>query len=154
MIQPATKDPRAGFTLVEALVTLATFALLSALALPKIEQTFAAASIRSAHSAVASEFQLARIVAGQGGRTAIVRMAGNRIWVEARPRTTAAFGSIADTVGTVKDLRLNHSVAVTAIIDSVVFTPQGLASSGGTVILRRSAKLDTVTVNALGMVVR
>lgn len=154
MTKPGKQDPRAGFTLVEAMVTLVTFGLLTALALPKIEETFAATSLRSAHGVVAAELRLARTVANQGGRTALVRMSGSRIWVEARPRLNPAAGSVADTVGQVKDLRRDHSVSVTAIVDSVVYTPQGLAASGGRVILRRSSRVDTLNINALGMVDR
>jgi type II secretion system protein H len=149
-----SSNRQAGFTLVEALVALATMALLSAAALPKMEKLFSQSAVKSARSTITAEFQLARLVATQSGRTAILRVSGDRIWVEARPRTTAAFGSTTDTMGTVNDLYNRHTVAVSTSIDSVVFTPQGLAARGGTIVVQRSSAADSVIVNDLGLVTR
>jgi Tfp pilus assembly protein FimT len=146
------RSSRAGFTLTEIAVAMSTVALLSALLLPKGEALFAHSAVKAAAGEVGAKFRLAQIAATQGGRTSVVRMSYGRIWIEARPRIVPTFSSTVDTLGGVTDLALVHKVTVTSSLDSVVYTPTGLAAAGGVVQLARSGVRDSVVINALGMV--
>jgi len=146
------RSSRSGFTLVEMLVAVVVLALMFAIAIPRSERLFSHSAVKSARAEVAGKFRLAQLTSTLGGRTAIVRVSSGRIWVEARPRTVAAMSSISDTLGGVSDLRLVHNVAISRALDSVVYTPQGLAATGGVVVLHRSGITDSVVVNALGLV--
>jgi prepilin-type N-terminal cleavage/methylation domain-containing protein len=144
----------AGFTLVEAMVALSLFALLAALALPRVESTIALVSVKSARTAAATRFQIARTIATHGNRTAIVRISGGSVWVEARPRTVPVAGSTVDTIGLVAVLDRDHGVTVWSTLDSVVYGPRALATSGGTLGVYRGPHRDSLLVTAVGMVTR
>lgn len=140
--------------MVEIMVGVSTLALFAIIALPRTENLFANSAVRAARGEVTGKFQVAQLMATQGGRTAVVRVAGDRIWVEARPRMVPAVGSIADTLGPVVDVSRSHNVRMLATMDSVVYTPNGFAAAGGTVRFQRTGAVDSIVVNALGLVTR
>jgi len=145
---------RAGFTLMEVAVSMTTFALLTAVLVPKTEGLFARSAVKAAAGDVAGKFRVAQLSATLGGRTTVVRMSFGRIWVEARPRTVPAVASTVDTLGSVTDLAMQHKVAVGSGLDSVVYSPNGFAAAGGVLRLTRGSVHDSVVVNSLGMVTK
>jgi len=148
----ARSSSRAGFTITELAVAMSTFALLTAVAAPKAETLFAHSAVKAATSNLSAQFRVALLSATMGGRTAVVRISGGAVWVEARPRTVPSFGSTVDTLGSVIDLAAQHKVAIKTSLDSVVYTPLGFAATGGVVRLTRSGISDSVVVTAIGMV--
>ena len=84
----------------------------------------------------------------------MVRVAGDRIWVEARPRTSPLAGSTVDTIAAMISLRRDHQVGVYSSFDSVVYDPRGIGTNGGVLVVTRGASRDSVLVTALGLVRR
>ena len=140
--------------MVEILTVISITAVMGAITMPRIEGLFAFTSVKSARASAAAQFRTARTAASHGGRTAIVRVAGDRIWVEARPRTTPLAGSTADTVSSVIALSRDHQVGVYASFDSIVYDPRGIGTNGGVLVVTRGGSRDSVLVTALGMVTR
>jgi prepilin-type N-terminal cleavage/methylation domain-containing protein len=136
---------RHGFTLIEQLLVLCLLATLLVLAVPSVIGTRDRTAVRTAARAVRDALALAREQAVASGSRAAVRF-------------DAATGSVVVHAGTDSLLRLplgrRYAVQVEASRDSTAYLPSGLGAGAANVsiVLRRGAAAETVTVSRLGRV--
>lgn len=149
---------RNGFTLVETLIVVVIFGLLTAVAFPKLRSALVQNDLRGARTMTINLVAKARAAATQSNRRTWVRFAGNSAYVLARPRQAAGAGN-ADTVGGVQNLydvyKVNLSV-LTAGVDSIQFDPRGIGSgfntSGVTIQLSRGGYTSSIVIDGFGRV--
>jgi len=149
---------RAGFTLLEAAIVMAIVGLLSVVAVPKLTVVWRGNVARGSKDRFALAHSLARSTALRYGRLAQLHVdAPNaRFWVDV---DTSSGNGVLDTVGLVHDLQ--GQVTMTSTRSLLCFDSRGLAVTRGacgapdaTVTFAVAGRTDTVTVTALGKVVR
>jgi prepilin-type N-terminal cleavage/methylation domain-containing protein len=151
---------RNGFTLIEIMIVVVIFGILVAVVYPRISQVLVKNDVRSARTTLANKFATARAVAMQRSRSASVNFNGNNIAVTAKPRTVPDGLSTMDTVGAVQNLNALYGVTVTVSpsVASVDYDPRGFA--GGlsatplVIVVSRSGKRDSVSLDYLGRVTK
>ena len=150
---------RNGFTLIEIMIVVVIFGILVAVVYPRVSQVLVKNDVRSARTTLANTFAKARAVAMQRSRSASVNFNGNNIAVTAKPRTVAGVGTM-DTIGGVQNLNALYgvSVSLSTSATSVDYDPRGFA--GGlsatplVIVLSRSGKRDSVSLDYLGRVTK
>ncbi len=149
---------RGGFTLIEMLVALVVVSLVLLIGLPKFTSAMTAQKLRGSRTTVVNLLAKARAASTESNRLTWLKVSGNKAWILARPRTVAAAGSNADTLGVVEDLNKRYGTTVAMSRDSIGFDPRGIASElgGGAVTLTvtKSSHSEVVTIDALGRVVK
>jgi prepilin-type N-terminal cleavage/methylation domain-containing protein len=136
---------RHGFTLIEQLLVLVLLALLLGLALPPVLGTRDRLAVRAAARSVRDALALAREQAVASGARAAVHFG-------------AGEATVAVHAGPDSLLRLplgrRHGVTLQASRDSTAYLPSGLGAGAAnlSVVLRRGAAAETVTVSRLGRV--
>jgi prepilin-type N-terminal cleavage/methylation domain-containing protein len=149
---------RVGFTLVEIMIVVVIFGIMTLVAYPKVSTSLAKNDVRSSRTALANMFSKARAVAMQGGRTARVEIVGNNVFVTASPRQAAGAGD-RDTVGGVQNLYGVYGVTLTSsrTVGSIDYDPRGFVPNLGqslTLYVTRSGKQDSVKIDFLGRVTK
>jgi prepilin-type N-terminal cleavage/methylation domain-containing protein len=143
----------AGFSMIEMIWVIVLMGLLATLGIPRIRDALQKQNVRSARVAAATMVVKARTAAVQRGCRATVHMRGDgRMWVT----VCRATGAGLDTIGGMDNLLDRFGVTVTPSRDSVQFGPRGvtLGNQAGTVVVSNSMATDTVTINAVGKVMR
>ena len=148
-----------GFTIAELVVVLILAGVAVAIVSPSIGKAFRRTGVRAAVDQFASTHSLARSAAVRYGRTAEMHIdvVNARFWVEV---DTSSAGGVKDTVGIVKYLDAN-SVTILTSTDLLCFDARGLPSTqdscdppNAQIIFVSGSKIDTVTITALGRVLR
>lgn len=156
-------DRRAGFTLVEVLLVVATLGTLIVVAVPIVMRGRARADVAAAREAFAATLNLTRQVAAQYGRICRLHLdpVGNRFWVTADTSATASRPTL-DTVQPVVNVGDRFGgVSVDAKTRVFCFDARGLATAragcdlpNATVVFRRGGVADTLTLSRQGRVLR
>ncbi len=120
---------RGGFTVAEVLLAALAVSVLMAIFLPQFTATMDDLAVRHATEQFTGAHKRARTAATTYGRTATVRIADNRVWVEID--TTFARTGEATTIGTIVDLA-DSGVSLEASTTSLCFEGSGLAKARGT----------------------
>jgi prepilin-type N-terminal cleavage/methylation domain-containing protein len=148
-----------GFSIAELIVVLILAAIAIVMVTPSLSRAFRRTGVRSAMDQFASTHSLARSAAVRYGRTAqlYIDTLNGRFWVEV---DTSGGAGKKDTVGVVK-----YAGAPTVTLRStrtvLCFDARGLPSSkspcqaaDATLIFTSANKVDTLTITALGRVLR
>ena len=124
----------------------------------QVHHAMTAQNLRGSRTTVVNMLAKARAASTETNRLTWLKVSGNKAWILARPRTVAAAGSNADTLGVVEDLNKRYGTTVAMSRDSIGFDPRGIASElgGGAVTLTvtKSSHSEVVTIDALGRVVK
>ncbi len=150
---------RFGFTLVETLIVVVIFGLLTLMAFPRMSSALVRNDLRGARTTTINLVAKARAVATQSNRRTWVRFAGNTAYVVARPRVDGVGGAQgADTVGGIQNLYGVYKVNLTAGVDSIQFDPRGIDSgfstAGVTIQLSRGGYTSAITIDGFGRVTK
>jgi prepilin-type N-terminal cleavage/methylation domain-containing protein len=151
---------RNGFTLIEILIVIVILGILVVAAYPRVGQALVKNDVRSARTTLANTFARARAVAMQRSHSASVDFNGNNIAVTAGPRTVPSGLSTVDTIGGVQNLNALYGVTVSLSqsVTSVDYDPRGFAGGLGTtpltIVVSRSGKRDSVSLDYLGRVTK
>ncbi len=153
------KSDRRGFTLVETCIVIGVAAVLLVMGWPRVQGLLLQSRVRSARSAVIGSYQQGRMSALQSGKATTVWFSANRMWVTAKPRTTACAGCTYDTVGVVYDLSQRYGVSLAVSPDTFVYLNArglGLSTNNATTViaLSKSGIRDTVRINQIGRVTK
>jgi len=153
-----TNRNRGGFTFAEIIVTGTTLSVLLSVFTPKFTSTMDDLALRSATEQFVGAGQRARAVAIHHGRTAELRIEGNRVWVEAD--TTRARTGERSTIGDIVDLT-DSGVTLDTPVTSLCFDSRGIAptrgtcaGSGGDVEFSKGDSSKTVAVMATGFMLQ
>src|ERR1041385_1542459 len=148
----------AGFTVAEMLVVLVVFAILLALAIPRIDTGLRRARLQQAKGELTTAHFLARTSAMRYGRPAALRIdAPNaRFWVEV---DTSLAGGRKDTVGVVHRMT-EDGLTMTTTRSVLCFDRRGLGYAGGTcespdalITFTMSGRTDTVLTSLSGKII-
>jgi Tfp pilus assembly protein FimT len=149
---------RMGFTVVEIMVVVVIAGMLMLLGWPRVREGMVRTNVRGARVTVANMLAKARAASTQTGRPTWVQLAGNKAYIQARPRVTVggAGACQCDTIGAVEDLNAKYGVTLTTTVDSIQFDPRGLGSWVGgpshTITVSKSSLYNTIKVDGLGRV--
>ncbi len=141
---------RAGFSLIEMLIVVVVIGLMTLIALPRLNDAFAQNNLNSARVKIISLFSTARANAAGTSRTTVLRLSGNRIYVVSWPKLNGAAG--IDTVTPVENINTEYGVAAGVSADSILLDQSGLGRNGSTIILTKSGRADTITINQYGQI--
>ena len=142
---------RAGLSLTEVIVALAIIGIVSAVAIPTAKKGMASEAIRGARRSVTTQLARARGTAATRGCRSVLHMtsgANAQIWV-----TSCAIGGAGvDTIGGVQDLGSRFGVNVSTSGDSVIFSPNGLGSSPGWIVMKfgKAGHSDSLSISPIG----
>ncbi len=151
---------RQGFSLAELMVVLILIGVAVAIVSPSIGRTFRRTGVRASVDEFASTHSLARSAAVRYGRLSELHIdaTNGRFWVEV---DTSSTGTVfKDTVGVVKHLDSN-GVTISTSTDLLCFDARGLPSTSSPcdqpdaeIIFSSGSRVDTVSITALGRVMR
>lgn len=141
---------RAGFTMIEMLIVMVIFAVLTAVALPKLGKSRNLSNVSSAKTQIAMMLSTAKGAAVSRGSNAIMRRTGNTIWVSGT--TTADTIVRPQALGTLYGV----TISVPTGSDSVLFDARGMAqlSTQTRFVITRQTKIDTVCVTRGGAIMQ
>ena len=141
---------RAGFTMIEMLIVMVIFAILTAVAMPKLGRSRTLSNVSSAKTQIAMMLSTAKGAAVSRGSTTVMHRTGNTIWVSGA--TTADTIVRPQALGT----RYGVTISVPTGSDSVVFDPRGMAqlSTQTRFVVTRDTKVDTVCVTRGGAIMQ
>lgn len=149
-----------GFSLMEMMVTLVVFGAIMSIAFPALSGSRGRMAVQHAADEFRAAHSLARSIAIRQGRVTELHVdaAASRYWVEVDTSLTRS--GATDTIGVVRDLT-DQGVTMTSTRDILCFDSRGLATQTGvcsphdaTVVFLRGTYVDTVTISALGKVLR
>ena len=150
-----------GFTIMELVIVLILAGIAIAIVSPSIGKAFRRTGVRAAVDQFSSTHSLARSAAVRYGRMSELHIdvTNGKFWVEV---DTSSAGGVNDTVGVVKYLEPNGVTLTSPTSTSLLcFDARGLPSTrnscnqpNGTFIFTAGSKVDTVTITALGRVLR
>jgi Tfp pilus assembly protein FimT len=146
------------------LIAISMLAIIVSVAVVPAATYYRQRAVQGAADRFLSAHTLARSAAMQHGRLAEFHLdeANGRLWIEV---DTGAVGGARDTIGFVREIG-DVTMSITGSISLLCFDPRGLPSTGtttlgqncegpaGKVIFSLGARIDTVTVTALGKVLR
>lgn len=142
---------RQGFTLAEALIVVVMVGALTMFALPKFSKLAESNKLGAAREEVASMIATARAAAVQKGRTATIRLSGNKMWVTVIP----AHGGAATTVVPMKNFSI-YNVSIAGTDSAITFDMRGFAnprlSSMGVFRIVGTSKRDSVCITTAGQI--
>jgi prepilin-type N-terminal cleavage/methylation domain-containing protein len=149
---------RAGFTLLEVLITLILLALTYAIVIPSIGRARVQAAVYNSTQAVISTISLAKAAAVRFGRPSVLRIDSDRdrMWVEVD--TTVGGSGAADTLGFFSfadQLEVDlESDRTTLCFDGrgIGVTRSICPEAGAAIIVSLQGKADTVFVSRVGRV--
>lgn len=148
-----------GFTITELMIVLVLGGIAVAIATPSLSTAFRRTGLRAATDEFVSTHALTRSAAVRHGRTAELHIdnSSGRFWVEVDTGTTSV---MKDTVGVLKDVTTKN-VSLNSNRAVICFDSRGLPTTRGsceaadaTIIFSSGSRVDTVTVTALGRVLR
>ena len=145
-----------GFTLIEIIVVLGLIGLLAAVAFRSLGPSFTAQQVRSARDQVASMHAKARANAIRRGSVTTLHLTSGNLMITSREPLTGN----PDTIGAVYDVVAKYGVSFTMVSsptrDSLVFDSRGIGTetSPTDIIVSRSGYTDTVTVSAVGRILK
>jgi len=147
----AMRRRQRGYTIFELLLVVTIIGALVALAIPKMKEPMVREQVRSARRTMVTHLAMARGAAGSRGCRSVVHVvsgANARAWVT----TCRVAGAGVDTVGAVDQLSDRYHVSVQSSVDSVQFSPNGIAIGAGwsTLAFDRAGFSYTLTVSPLG----
>lgn len=134
-----------GQTLLELLVCLAIAGVMFALALPRYTRWSDEVAAREATSELTGAL-------GRARELAVVRAGFVSVVLDARHGTAALTGK--DGTLALYDLASRYAVTLSANRDSLVYDPRGIGygAATATIVIRRGAAAETVTVARMGRV--
>jgi prepilin-type N-terminal cleavage/methylation domain-containing protein len=137
-----------GFTMIETLVTVVIVSTMCAVAVPRVRTGILQESVRGARITVATELSSARGAAGQRSCPSVIHISSgsdSAVWV------TTCQGNMIDTVSFTR-LSNKYDVTVSSTMDSIVYSPNGLAgtSAWSTVTFERGGIADTLRITPMG----
>jgi len=144
---------RNGFTLIEMLMVVVIISLASLVALPKFRSAVNRSNMLSARAKVMASFSAARATAAGSGRTAVLHVGGNTVWVSATPRLKPGAGTL-DTIVTPQNLNSMYGVTATNTVDSVLIDQTGLGRNASNIVLSHGYLQDTIQISRYGRVMK
>jgi prepilin-type N-terminal cleavage/methylation domain-containing protein len=142
---------RSGYTIMEMIVVLVIFGLVTGLSMPRLHAASSSAGLRSARLQTAVYLAQAHSLAIQRGREAWFLRSGNTI------KVTVDSAGTQIIYGRVHDLSREHSVTIPSTShDTIRFDARGYAIGAGSiekVLLTRDGLSDSVCVSKLGKVI-
>ncbi len=152
-----------GYSLAEVVTVLAMIAILATVAIPAMARSRARVNVIAARNAFAATHSVARHVAAQYGRLSRLHLDpdGSRFWVTVDTAVQPGVVQL-DTIGPVVRVgSLFGGVEIEGAPRTFCFDPRGLATPrldcdlpNATVVFRRGAVADTVTLSRLGRLLR
>lgn len=155
----ALLSDKAGFSLLEVLITLILLSMVYAIAIPSIGRTRVQASIHNSSQAVIGTISLAKAAAVRFGRPSVLRLdsSRDRMWVEVD--TTLAGTGSTTTLGYFS-FREELKVDLKANRSALCFDGRGIGTTraacpqtGAVIIVTLNQRADTVFVSPLGRVI-
>ena len=141
---------RAGFTLPEVLITMTIMTATMGMAILPVQRTLEREAVRGAKLTLATHIARARGVAANRGCRGVMHVvegSDSRVWIT----SCSVNGAGVDTIGTVDELSDRYGVSITASLDSITFSPTGLATSGWFEAgFSKGEIVDTLAVSAVG----
>ena len=142
---------RSGYTIMEMIVVLVIFAIVTGLSIPRLHTASSSAGLRSARQQTAVYLAQAHALAIQRGREAWFQRSGNSI------KVTVDSAGTQIVYGFPHDLSREHGVTIpTTTHDIIKFDARGYAigaSSVEYVVVTRDGLRDSVCVSKLGKVI-
>ena len=150
--------PEAGFTLTQLVIVLVMFSVMMLIAVPKLDGIFRERTVETAADRLVLAHSLARSTALRYGRVAQLHVdaANTRFWVDV-DTTGAGQRAIIGGVQTVSSGGLTFTATRTLLCfdaRGLATTRTGCAGGDDTVIFTLGSRADTVTITALGKVLR
>jgi prepilin-type N-terminal cleavage/methylation domain-containing protein len=142
---------RSGYTIIEMIVVLVIFAVVTSLSIPRLHAATSSAGLRSARTQTAIYLATAHALAVQRGRESRFVRSGNSVTVTVDSSGTQV------VYGRPHDLSREHGVSIpTTSHDTIRFDPRGFAIGAGTtekVVLTRDGMRDSVCMSKLGKII-
>jgi prepilin-type N-terminal cleavage/methylation domain-containing protein len=143
---------RSGYTIMEMIVVLVIFAVVTGLSIPRLHGATSSAGLRSARTQTAIYLAQAHALAIQRGREARFVRTGNSIFVSVDSSGTQV------VYASPHDLSREHGVAINSTSrDTIKFDSRGFAigtSAVEKVVLTRDGMRDSVCVSKLGKIIQ
>jgi prepilin-type N-terminal cleavage/methylation domain-containing protein len=146
---------RRGFTLVEAVITVAMAGLLAFFGFPLLSAAVHRQGAWNARAVAISMYSRARARAVETGRSTTLSWSSDVALITATPRLLPGAGHL-DTIGKAEDFRALYGVTVSGTPSpTLTIDPRGLgASASTTVYFTRSGIQDSVMITGYGRVVK
>lgn len=142
---------RCGYTIMEMIVVLVLFGVITALSIPHLHAAQSSAGLRSARQVTATYLAQAHALSVQRGREARFVRSGNII------KVTVDSAGTQIIYGRTHDLSKEHGVAIpTTSRDTIKFDSRGYATNASSiekVVLTRDGMRDSVCISKLGKVI-
>lgn len=142
---------RTGYTIMEMIVVLIIFGVVTGLSIPRLHAAQSSAGLRSARTQTAIYLAQAHALAIQRGREARFNRSGNIVSVTVDSSGTQV------VYGRPHDLTEEHGVAIPATTqDMISFDARGFATNITTVakvVLTRDGMRDSVCVSKIGKII-
>ncbi len=143
-----------GFTLIELLVVIGLIGVMATIAFRTLGGGFSKQQVRSARDQVASMHAKARANAIRRGSLTTLHLTNGNLLITSRAPLTGN----PDTIGAIYDVVAKYGVSFTTspTRDSLVFDSRGIGTGTSTtnIIVSKSGHADTVTVSAVGRILK
>ncbi len=143
-----------GFTLIELLVVIGLIGVMATIAFRTLGGGFSKQQVRSARDQVASMHAKARANAIRRGSLTTLHLKNGNLLITAREPLTGT----PDTIGAIYDVVAQYGVSFGTYPtrDSLVFDSRGIGTETSTtdIVVSKSGHADTVTVSAVGRILK